>query len=113
MVRRFLARIIRFRLFRVSGHSMWPTFHPGDWLCVRLCPHGAPGALPQPGQIVLLRDPASTQRLLVKRVRSLGDATFAVGSDDPTQGRDSRHFGSLSAEHLVGHVVFSWPRRNA
>ena len=84
----------------VEGGSMAPTLAPGDILWIDTSPRG----LPAIDELVMVRDPVDSTRLLIKRVRSRGGNSFAVGSDDPTQGRDSRHFGSLDATHLVGRV---------
>ena len=93
----------RRKMFRVTGHSMAPTLNDGDRVFVR---RGV--SLPSPGDVVVARHPTEPTTLLIKRVRSVTDTTFAVGSDDPTAGTDSRHFGSLSQEHLVGSVVATW-----
>ena len=86
---------------------MVPTIEPGD--IVAIAP--AADALPEPGTLVLVRDPEEPSRTLIKRVGSRGQDTFAVSSDCPTEGRDSRHFGSLRREHLLGIVRASWSRR--
>lgn len=83
---------------------MEPTLVAGDVLWIDTSAHG----LPEVGELVLIQDPQEPARDMVKRVRSRGQASFSVGSDDPTQGRDSRHFGSLRLEHLRGHVVGVW-----
>ena len=81
---------------------MAPTLEHGGWLCVDV----GSDSLPNPGQLVVVRDPTEPGRILVKRVRSRGDATFAVASDDPCSGRDSRHFGSLAREQRVRRVLY-------
>ena len=91
----------RRRLYRVSGDSMRPTLHPDHWIWVAL----TQPQLPNVDDLVMVTDPATPSRLLVKRVRSKGQATFSVGSDNPLEGRDSRHFGSLSPEQLHGYVI--------
>lgn len=83
---------------------MEPALSPGDVLLLR----PVRGGLPRVGSLVVLHDPADARRLLVKRVVSHGDATFSVGSDNPTEGRDSRHFGSLRPTELVGRVAWTW-----
>ena len=95
-------------IFRVNGDSMSPTFEPGDWLWV----DARSQRKPRPEDLVVVRHPRSPERILVKRVRSCGDRAFSVGSDNPAQGEDSRHFGPLDASHLIGRVVFAWPRRS-
>lgn len=80
---------------------MLPTLADGDLVLVD------PHLRPEIGAIVVAREPR-VGRVLVKRVRSRGDATVALGSDDPTQGRDSRHFGSVPLRHVVGSVTVAY-----
>ncbi len=91
------------RCYRVEGDSMSPSLLPGDLIWVTTYTRG----LPSPGDVVVVRDPQDLQRILVKRARSCGAVTFSVGSDNPTSGRDSRHFGSLGIEHLIGRAILS------
>ncbi|MEM7675359.1 MAG: S26 family signal peptidase [Myxococcota bacterium] len=115
-------------LIKVAGRSMTPTLEPGDWLLVRKDrPQQQPDAahlkssasgndtpsLPTPGEIVLVRHPHEADKILVKRVQSNGQKTFTVGSDNPFEGKDSRHFGSLPAEACLGYVVGSWRPRSS
>ncbi|MEM9489995.1 MAG: S26 family signal peptidase [Myxococcota bacterium] len=95
------------RCYRVEGYSMAPSLIPGDVVWTEI---GLPG-LPTPGDVVVVRDPQERRRILVKRIRSRGAETFSVGSDDPTCGRDSRHFGPLRAGHLIGRALFAWSPR--
>ncbi len=90
-------------LFRVRGGSMMPTLADGDLVLA----DNRVSELPPPGAIVVAREPDAV-RILVKRVRSTGTATVALGSDDPTQGRDSRHFGSVPLRNVMGTVTLSW-----
>lgn len=96
----------RRRVFRVTGHSMVPTLWPGDVVAVAT----RPGRLPTPGEVVVVHDPGRPGRALVKRARSRGERSFAVGSDAPLEARDSRHFGSLPPESLIGRVLWAWSR---
>ncbi|MBT8491925.1 MAG: S26 family signal peptidase [Deltaproteobacteria bacterium] len=89
------------RLFRVRGASMEPTLSEGDWILAR----SAPGYEPGVGDLVVAPDPSQPGRVLVKRIRSMGDSTVALASDNPFEGRDSRHFGSLPKSELIGMVV--------
>ncbi len=94
----------RRRLYRVAGLSMAPGLCPGDVVGIDTCP----GGLPSPGDVVVIRDPQRPGQKLIKRARSRGERTFAVGSDAPCDARDSRHFGSLSGEHVVGRALWAW-----
>lgn len=90
--------------YRVAGDSMSPCLVDGDLVWVETRVDG----LPSPGEVVVVRDPCSPARVLIKRTRSRGEATFSVGSDDPASGRDSRHFGSLSVDQLIGRALAAW-----
>jgi hypothetical protein len=65
-------------------------------------------SLPAIGSIVVSLDPSNQDRILVKRVLSHGTHTVALGSDNPQEGRDSRHFGSVPAELVIGTVTRVW-----
>jgi len=93
----------RRKILRVSGASMAPTLPEGSVIAVRR----SDGGLPSLGQIVVVRDP-HTGRRLVKRCSSHGANTFAVCSDNPHEARDSRSFGPLSRQHLIGLAVWRW-----
>ncbi len=89
--------------YRVRGDSMTPTLSGGDLVLTRASENG--WQRPNVGAVVVLRDPSRPGAILVKRVSSLGDATFAVGSDNPLDARDSRTFGSLDTNDLLGVVT--------
>lgn len=85
---------------------MRPSLAPGDLVLARR-PRG--GGLPPLGAIVLVRVPGSAS-VLVKRVASHGEASFAVASDNPAHARDSRHFGSLAREDWVGTATLAFSK---
>lgn len=91
-------------IYRVRGESMRPGFADGDLVLVR----SRWRRPPEPGDVVVAREPGNG-RILVKRVLSRGPATVYLGSDDPEAGRDSRHFGSVPIENLVGRVIRHLP----
>ncbi len=79
---------------------MLPTLQPGDYVIAdtRALEHVESDAL------VVAREPTA-KTIVVKRVRSRGDSTVYLGSDNPNEGRDSRHFGSIPIDALLGEVV--------
>ncbi|MBV9659977.1 MAG: nickel-type superoxide dismutase maturation protease [Acidimicrobiales bacterium] len=83
----------------VTGDSMQPAFRPGDRLLV------AGPWPPRPGQVVAVRDPRVPERLLVKRVHHVESGGLDVRGDNPPASTDSRHFGPVPRELLVGRVV--------
>lgn len=92
------------RRFVVSGPSMLPTLEPGDRLLVARI-----GSV-LPGDLVVLKDPRSSSRLICKRVVSVDGRHIVVRGDNPDFSTDSRAFGPVPAEEVVGRVLRRyWP----
>lgn len=94
---------------------MRPAFAPGD----RLYVDPRPTRPLDVGDVVVLRDPERTDRLLLKRVVRLvrDDASGAgpptserayVEGDNLAASRDSRHFGPVPLGRCVGVVWFRY-----
>ena len=91
---------------------MEPTLVPGDWLLVD--PHAYIERSPSPGELVLVPDPRQVTRLLVKRVTSVDpDGWLRLGGDAPEASTDSRAFGSVDPNSVVGRPWYRYfpPRR--
>ena len=104
-----LARWVRSRRVEVHDLSMVPTLLPGDRLRVDTLAYRA--VLPQPGELVVVRDPKEPERWLVKRVgepRADPDGgeerSVWLLSDQSEAGRDSRQFGAVPLPLIVGRV---------
>jgi len=90
--------------FRVAGDSMSPALAPGDQILVDLAAYRRRG--PRPGEVVLARHPYRRDARLVKRVaRVAADGRCELAGDNPDASTDSRGFGSVPAELLLGRVV--------
>lgn len=88
----------------VADESMVPTLRPGDRLRVdRGAYRGRP---PEVGEIVILVDPEDPTRWLVKRVAQvdLSAGTVDVRGDAGDVARDSRRFGPVPFDSLVGRA---------
>jgi signal peptidase I len=105
----------------VEDESMLPALHPGDRLLVD--PTYYRGRRPSRGETVVLRDPEGSGRLLVKRVgategesdpfgAAVPSRTVYVVGDDPARSRDSRSFGPVPLDGLVGRVWFRYAPAN-
>lgn len=93
----------RFGRFEVAGSSMSPAYNEGDWLLVDL--HAFRRRLPRPGEAIIIRDPRDPSRRLIKRVRAITlHGELDVRGDNPDESTDSRTFGPVSPELLVGRV---------
>lgn len=97
----------------VAEGSMRPALEPGDWLLV----DPTTRHWPRRGTIVVVHQPASGM-LVVKRVaarpgdticlpggrRQLGPAEAWLIGDAPDVSVDSRTYGAVSLDHLVGRA---------
>jgi nickel-type superoxide dismutase maturation protease len=93
----------RRRRFRVSGESMAPLLNPGDEVLID------PGAYrespPRPGDIVVARHPFRTDIQIVKRVATVSGAQCSLAGDNPNESSDSRTFGEVPLEQIIGKVT--------
>ncbi len=130
---------------RVYGQSMEPNIHADQRLVIEKLSYHFHG--PRRGDVVVLRDPAGSDELLIKRVIGLpGERVSVVNGhvsvdgmsltepyldqntenssrswvvpplhvfvmgDNRGASRDSRSFGPVAIDQLVGHAVFRyWP----
>ena len=92
-----------FRRFRVEDESMRPTLGPGDYVLVNRWTYRL--RRPAKGDLVVFQDSERLDRFLVKRIDDvLGPGLVSVASDNPDRGRDSRTFGPIRADRIVGKV---------
>jgi hypothetical protein len=105
----------------VAESSMEPALEPGDWLLV----DPTVARWPRRGTIVVFHEPGSGL-LVVKRVAARPGDAVATGSGprrlgpdeawlmgDAPGSHDSRHYGPVSVDRLVGRAWFRYgpPRR--
>jgi nickel-type superoxide dismutase maturation protease len=84
----------------VSGVSMTPTLYPGDQLLLLRTRHA------RAGDLVVVRDPREPSREVVKRlVRVTAEGDLVVAGDNPEMSTDSRIYGPVPRDHLVGRAV--------
>ncbi len=91
----------------VEGESMTPTLAAGDWVLVRRT------STVRSEQIVVAERPDQAGFDVIKRVGSVdeGSRVMLLG-DNPSASTDSRDFGPVAAEAVVGVVWFRyWPLR--
>ncbi|MFF8954159.1 nickel-type superoxide dismutase maturation protease [Streptomyces sp. NPDC014894] len=88
-----------FGVAEVSGPSMYPTLRQGDRLLVRY------GARVRPGDVAVLRHPLQQDLLIVKRLAGRRDGGWWVLGDNPGAEGDSRVFGAVPPELLLGRVL--------
>ncbi len=104
--------IRRRRLFRVTGDSMVPTLAAGA--VVMLDPQAYRQRMPQADEIVVARHPRQNELQIVKRVAAAIESRIESGSpevllilasDNAAAGSDSRAFGPVELDLVLGKVV--------
>lgn len=106
MLRR-LASLVPFARYRVEGESMAPAFSPGERVVVNKVAYLF--SQPRPGDLVVVRDPRQPDRLLLKRIEGPAGADgWLVAGDNPQASTDSRAFGPVGRELIVGKVWFRY-----
>ena len=98
----------RRRRFRVVGPSMEPTLRHGEFVLVDR------ERSPVPGELALARHPHEPGLLVVKRVAAITpERGWVVASDNPGAGTDSRQWGPLAPDAVVGRVALVLDRPGA
>ncbi len=88
---------------QVEGYSMWPTLKPKDRVIVR--PLDQHAAFPAVGAIVVCLHPQQPSRQVIKRLHAVEDTQLTILGDCPDSSTDSRQWGGVPKECLVGEVV--------
>jgi nickel-type superoxide dismutase maturation protease len=85
---------------------MSPTLRPGDrvvvlqWSCSRR---------PTLGDVVVFREPDAHLTFAVKRIVGIEvDRKLSVRGDNANVSRDSREFGPITPELVVGRVIYRY-----
>ncbi len=99
--------LLPFIRFQVEGESMTPAFSPGERVLVNRAAYWF--SKPRPGDSVVVRDPRRQERLLFKRIdRPAGTDGWLVLGDNTKASTDSRTFGPVGPELIVGKVFFRY-----
>ena len=94
------------RRYCVTGASMSPWLESGDEVLVDPGAYGRQG--PRPGDVVVARHPGRRDLTLIKRVvRVAADGRYYLEGDNPDAERssDSRSFGPVPLDHILGRVT--------
>lgn len=93
--------------FIVSGRSMEPSFSRGDKLLVSGLVYKF--SKPKVNDVIVLKDPRDG-RLVLKRIRKIAEDVHVVLGDNEKESTDSRVFGTVSSENIVGKVILRYKR---
>ena len=87
---------------RVEGRSMYPYLRPNDRVLVKRWSLQEPTGL---GQIVVAWHPHRPGLRLIKRLCRQDAAGFWLEGDNTAESTDSRQFGWISPDRMIGVVV--------
>lgn len=93
---------IPFTRVRVVGPSMEPTVRNGEWWLVRRT------SAVHPGDVVMLRHPLRPHLTVVKRVDHRTSDGWWVSGDSLEDSEDSRHFGAVANDLIVGRLIWRY-----
>ncbi len=91
--------------FIVSGSSMKPDYMPGDKLWVSKLTYIL--GKPKVGDTIVLRDPRD-HRLILKRILEIKRDGYFVKGNNEGASTDSRVFGLVKKEDMIGKVFFRY-----
>ena len=82
---------------------MLPALQPKQRLLVKLRPHD--GRSPSPGMVVVCHHPSDLNLVITKRVWQSNDGWLELRGDNSTASTDSRQFGQVALEQVIGEVT--------
>ena len=83
---------------------MLPLLKPGEEVLVD--PNAYRGSLPHPGDIIIARHPQRPELKMIKRVEAvIKNELVVLKGDNPADSTDSRVFGPVTQEYLLGRVT--------
>lgn len=89
---------------RIIGPSMEPAVRNGEWWVVRPVRRG------RVGQVVALRHPARPDLVIVKRLARREGGGWWVEGDNADASEDSRSFGAISDDMIIGVLFWRYRR---
>lgn len=104
--------------FIVSGNSMVPNFHNGDYLIIDELSYEI--RKPERGEVIVFRYPKNPSQFFIKRIAGLPGETingiilanneYYVLGDNAPASSDSRYWGPVKSNLIVGRAfVRLWP----
>ena len=100
----FLLLVGRRKRFKVVGRSMLPLLQPEEEILID--PYAYQKQKPQINDVILTNHPGDTQLKIVKRVAGVAvDGSYFLIGDNPTASTDSRHWGRIDRQKIIGRVT--------
>ncbi len=94
--------MLGFTAIAIAGPSMEPTLRSGQWWLVRRTTRV------RPGQLIVFWHPTRADLLTVKRVAHRQAGGWWVLGDNADSSDDSRGFGLVDPQRVVGRLVLRY-----
>ena len=90
--------------FRITGLSMMPLLHPEEEVLVNL--NAYQKSSPRVGEIVVALHPYYSDLHIIKRIVAVAeDGSCFLQGDNLTESSDSRAFGAIALDKIIGRVT--------
>jgi len=83
--------------FRISDRSMLPNFKEGDYVLVLKIYFSL-----KSGDVIVFE---RNGKFLIKRIEQITNGKYFVAGDNRRLSKDSRHFGPITKEQIIGKVL--------
>lgn len=91
--------------FKIEDRSMEPNFNSGDYVLVNKLAYVFRN--PSKNDIVVLKHPEEKKKFLIKRISLVANSDeYYVMGDNKDFSQDSRHFGPIKKDSIIGKVLF-------
>ncbi len=89
--------------FKIADKSMEPSFKSGDYVLVNKLAYVF--GKPSKGDVIVLKHPKEKDKFLIKRISVITNSNeiYVVG-DNKGFSQDSRHFGPITKDLIIGKV---------
>jgi nickel-type superoxide dismutase maturation protease len=88
--------------FKIIGHSMQPQIEDGQSVLVSEIPYWF--KKPRINDIVAFKE--NYGQVLIKRISEIRNGKYFVKGDNKEDSLDSRRFGVISGDKIIGKVIF-------
>jgi len=103
MVLKRLARLLPLYKYQISGNSMTPALKNGQTIIVNRLSYLFND--PKKEDIIALKDPRDG-KILIKRITKIAGREIFVQGDNKKASTDSRVFGMIDHNDIIGKVIF-------
>ncbi|MBI2543556.1 MAG: nickel-type superoxide dismutase maturation protease [Candidatus Aenigmarchaeota archaeon] len=88
--------------FRIEDKSMEPAFKSGDYVIVNKIFYSF--KQPAKGDVIVLKHPIEKKYLMKRIALATNSNEYYVIGDNKNYSQDSRHFGSVKKDLIIGKV---------